>query len=1600
MPRINNKKDARTLTTVEKDTDYDLNNSFSAEYNEVIYNYDSQDEIVLWSQLCGKNSATNFIDGIGGEDYCKFAIDRSANGSDNTMFSHPDLLYRRFSESQIQAVLSLMPPDMLENGITPDSINVCGDPCMFFNMSLALQTDECDMIALGMDNFFIPHNSDLTHTNGTKDTPFSISLWYYPVDYENNPNRLYDRGGDSRLFSPTLLHKTFEYGLYIRSCGKLEFVLYDVDIDVNTVSISEKDGATANYAGSVATLTARSKQNVLKPHYWNHITITYDGSGTREGMNIYVNCNNVTNRSDVPALRSGPKTFSTSALGLPAQSENQIDYYHFVFMLMVYAQDDDEDPNAYTRMRTHSTPLVFASSAYVGQGSDLRTSSGSENNLTITPRMMQLWPSSQLPLALLFDFALWQKELDQENVIAVCVATRECPVRYSITTVPSRDSGYINLSPKILTKIRDEKQNQLSVIDRIGDRSDRRVKDRPPFNDKNIIFYGKKVKDEFKRDNITLTGINLTGGEKLFGLTVSGHKPNDKFWESQRALIKREFRKKDGDVIYDSALAFLPAGTSDSALSFIESKDYFFGAVIYYDLILGPYNQKRGNLNLSEPTKDKNGSSISVQIQKQGSGTWETIKTHTVKNEPGFFSSFYSPAISSGIKLSPNQHQFRRSFSISPEEINSTVPYKIRIMTSDTCWGLGSIEIRSLNQNVRPPLLIDHDSYAGKFIDERIIATPHTRSDLEVLARSISGISDTSIYFSDEETQKITPFKDNIMHPFAGKSFFSEGTSERIVSNFSSPLKDKTLFTIELNADSENGRELGFYTPIQGSNTDFVGGDSHNNDSLTANQVSVGQKINSSWHNKSSDFLHQKTFVGYFPLSSPYYSGIAENGIPFSTIDSIGSGSTGNSVPSKVEFYHSREVLSSYARPISSFGFPTSHTFFVAHKENLINMSDFITKPFLLEKVVLEFDSTFDFARSGTANQNAVNAYKLRVSYNQANTGLELGPKPSIRFPTSNIVVIPSYSLIKVSSNSGKVHTRNVKTLKADGTRNEFTLNYSTAENNYGTSMNRIEGEMITYGQITLFASGSNSIVDMQKVLDDGLARDVVVNINELPGQPSNASAGHINPFTASFAIETPVRAAPIVSPTQRIYMRDNISNFTYGVYGSNLTGGRSLNTFQSFGNEKNQRYTFANSSRGIINNFATTNAESFETYKLNQVGNAQLPETVKTSGQIAEDNDGLISPYILMPEDAITLCFHYPIPQNGYACFPGSTDTTFNKMKIGKNLKIHFYGSEIKESSEFHENINQALTTAQINEPIGCESVVDQYYIESKDEYYKTFVDRVPVFAKNLIVGGTTAGQRQVVNLETDEVEGHSAKRNLGKIMSPVDRIGLGMGSKVHHWVTYQVASASFQEEDPNLSHFFDDGYLNHKVQVLSGSMGGGDFGFLLDINTGRIGQDGTPNDRSRHVARKSFTFPFTSHYNNQKHYADSGKNLSTFVAGFPLFGRSGQMRGREKYIFSCKHFGYYSDMLDTSRDSKFKVVDEDNNPLYQRETYSKILGDQIRLLKSPVFTRFVTSSIDNSGVVTYFLKSPDSSFQTLNKTIDSFISSPYDDLQTPIFT
>ena len=1341
--------------------------------------YTSKDSLILWTDFCSApSSATK---GLLGNAYQQIAVDRSKDATDLVVYAPNNQLTTlstiTVSETNLMNLFANSQGQNVDI-VTPESLNMCGDPCYWMNVSTGQpeKGDTCNGKANGPNHLFIQNNSALNFGDASEDSPFSISIWYYPIDYVDNPNSLYDKGGTTKGQAPAIFHKTFQYALYQRECGKLEFTLYDVNLTAS--STTQISGDTLyDFTGTSATMSIRSDEYVLNPAQWNHITVTYDGSGTREGMQIYVNCEQRTNREDDPPEYSG--SLRTQSVDDAALIDAEAAFQAFLNSLYFSGTSDQENISQYTAMHAYDTPLMFATTALPVDV----TSITSLSHIT-----MSTFSGTQLPFAFMFDIAIWSSALSEENVKSVCDATRNCILQYSDDF--GRDSGYINLSPKIMKNILDESDNSLSVIDRIGDRSDRRVKNRQPYNDELSINFGKRITDEMKAANFRFSAASLSDLEINYSIPSAGIIPDSNLWETKNAFIKRE--EKVGNAaqpIYDSALSLSSATQSTPA--YIATVSNVNNAIIYYDLILGPHNTKPGYLNLKPPLRG--GSAITVSISTDEGATYKVVKTHSATGSFGEYQqNFYNTP---GIVLQPRQHNFRKSFKLDFNDINSDgLPYRIKFETSDNCWGIGRIDIISSEEEVRYPILINHDSVIGKKIDSDFIATPHTRSDLSTINKSIKGITDKYILFSDTKTQKLLPYNDNESINFASNNFFNHGVSNEYYPGFSGPLKDKTHFVMTLDAISETDIGLTYKT----GGVDEIGGAGEAED--TANQI-IGHPINAAWNNKDKKW--QALPYGFRPIyeANSLDSGIrTTNRVGFSSIDMIASGSKNIDASDYSGDYiqHGPEVLSSYAQPISSFGFPihSSFTLPTADIDGLISMSDYITKPFALEKIVVEFDARFEFAGSDTESATGAR-HGHRLLY--ASSSID---KPSTRVSDNHAVLIPSFYLLNVKQNATKLFShnyiiddtvllnRNPNGLTFTGSI-ESTAQYDTQGRNFTAC------EMISYGQMTMFMSGaSDTLIDINKALEDGLGRDSIYDIRELNGQTGDDWINDgINPITSSFKIEFPVRNAPKTDFTSRTYYKTTDGNF-FSIMTGNDTGGRGTTVIT--GSDRSQEKHIPNfSARGVINNISAIDAKDKLTFLLPDTNSDEDPYAVSSSGFLIDNEKTSVSPYILFPKDKLSINFSYPVPQRGIFAHPGSTDTRLNKMTLLGKTRVHLFGSAIKNGKEFHENMNQALTTKAITEPIGCEAVVDQFNIHNKDEYYKTYVDRDPLlFTTASLLGNNHSWLLSAKNLTAKgnpklqaDIRRHTGYQKL----KPADRLKLINGSLVNKWASYNEASTQF---------------------------------------------------------------------------------------------------------------------------------------------------------------------------------------------------------------
>ena len=118
-------------------------------------------------------------------------------------------------------------------------------------------------------------------------------------------------------------------------------------------------------------------------------------------------------------------------------------------------------------------------------------------------------------------------------------------------------------------------------------------------------------------------------------------------------------------------------------------------------------------------------------------------------------------------------------------------------------------------------------------------------------------------------------------------------------------------------------------------------------------------------------------------------------------------------------------------------------------------------------------------------------------------------------------------------------------------------------------------------------------------------------------------------------------------------------------------------------------------------------------------------------------------SPYLLYPQDELIVCLskHRAVALTSSAdwTFPSNTTSPALPNRLSSNhdvaiptgtFRITLYGDLIKEDREFHDTLNQRLETAELWETIGEEPVLDQFDVTYANELSGSFLDRNNIFA------------------------------------------------------------------------------------------------------------------------------------------------------------------------------------------------------------------------------------------------------------------------------
>ena len=848
-----------------------------------------------------------------------------------------------------------------------------------------------------------------------------------------------------------------------------------------------------------------------------------------------------------------------------------------------------------------------------------------------------------------------------------------------ITGTTNRTSGFVNLPPRIEIRNRDNATGSYPTTLRMGDK-DRRGSYSTQFDDTNTIFFGRRINDNFE-----LTDKIKVGGVMNYSKTI-----NSKLWTHSTDMeIRREtFVNVGGGTALDGALVF--TGPGDGAGRWIQTREKIKNPILEMDVIQGPYNQSRTVLGAGLGLENPGSSVLKVQASLDGS-SWEDIK-EIPNNAEGLF---LISAFSSRTQFEELLRKRKRvSIKISIQEfsIMKGGAFYLRIIEeaasisdpSVASWAIGKINIDYHNEEVNYPLMIDVASRVGQRVASGAIATPHTLPTLTAPGRSISGISDVHLKFTPGEG--ISAFDDSRINIAPENFFFQQGSDPEEVRGLSSPLWSKTQFVVDLSPNEETT----FGMTSRATTTD----------PYNETDDTVKQQLMVYWNNNLKRW--EKIAQG-ISANAPNLSGvgstanlknmIASGALGFSNCDLVATGASSSDL-----IVNSSNILNSYARPTTVFGFPFEGKYHATGSQ-IVKARDLgITKPFVLEKCQISFDSKFEFAEVGS---KGLNAFSLKYGY--ATTSASA---------THQQVIIPTFFILRQQpyDNFSKNIDYKVDVMSYIDRQRNITIpgsSFRLSTDNEETSYVESSRETITYGQVSMFTSSSGGIntLNLREVLDKGLSRDAEIDILKLTGQ-SNASLAfdNINPLTGSFLFNFPSRLTGKINGGARFIVAEGTDKT--GLWLNNSLGGRSYADLDTFA----RSLTSGTPGLKFGENFTNQSTNSTTSYLEVSVSSA--------------DSTDIYSPYIIMPEDEIIFGWQYPLSFSPYFNSPGSGDSSLNAMTLFGNSKLTLFGSQLKDNIEFHETNNQNLGSDAVHEIIGSEPVVDQFEISRAIENFGNYLD------------------------------------------------------------------------------------------------------------------------------------------------------------------------------------------------------------------------------------------------------------------------------------
>lgn len=913
------------------------------------------------------------------------------------------------------------------------------------------------------------------------------------------------------------------------------------------------------------------------------------------------------------------------------------------------------------------------------------------------------------------EFTIFDKELTQEEISDLYFYL------YNFVSFSLFSSGNINNPVRVLLKEEDSRSGKLPTKLRFGT-YDRKGSESINYNDNNTVRYGNRIYDSFKFKNNSSNTDNI--------------EPNNNIWSFSPGITIRREEKKTSPDFNDGVLIF--SGEPDNEGRWIQTKEKVRNPTLTFEILQGPYQSNSDKLNLSQGEASD---VLKIQASEDGA-TWEDIpiKDRNVVNS-NFLNgnSYFTPTLGNRRlnlnidgKIKKRKEKRLATFvKLDVSDFNmQDKDYYIRIIqdsVSDnrkSVWGIEYINIISRNDSIEYPLLARQDLESFSLSLTGAIASPNILSDLFATGSSVKNLTDHAVSFDSFE-ESILFFNDNRSIDDNGDKFYDEGVDNDLYPGFNSSLKSKDVIEIDLSTTTPepfglNNKFLENSIPSQPSPPGSIydtSGDGYNFMVFWNKDLKKWEKVGDPvTHNNFSDYSTEK-IPGRILTSScvgfaPFQSFLANSG------SMIGNPLTSTKI--NIEDVVDKSLLTVSNKMTTAFNFPYGVQYNATSSQTIKARELGINKPFLLEKTELIFNATFNFAdwdTSSGGSEDKAFPYSLRVGRPQP--GAE-----SLSRSALVTAIVPTFFIARQFKSS---YDRSVKLKFIEEPDKNDDISYNIkVPSVHSDRYVDTSRELITYDQIAIFNSSSsedpqglgyvqlyknNELMSLEEISDLYDFNNNVLKYNNTNVQES---------ISGNFKISSPVKKSNnILGTTQYFEVKGEKSGL------------------QNFGGvvlENENKVNFS-SNRKIVNNVSSYNLSSVGKLPGRNAG-ANLIDVQAASF----NKQDLTAPYLILPDDDIILGWQYPVPRSLLFGMPALdyAPNKFYEMILEGKSKLKLYGSLVKKGKEYHEGLNQNLTTESVHEIVGDDAILDQFQIATVGELTGSWITGITTAVESDYSGET----------------------------------------------------------------------------------------------------------------------------------------------------------------------------------------------------------------------------------------------------------------------